>query len=120
MRMLSKRTTLRPTRQLPLDDAVRATLEATFSAARLILAWDDQPTVVAGFQVRADGLSVVVRYIQPSAGAPSIRRARACAMLEQYRQALLAQSWQVDLVDEPRKTPYLRCCHTDFVMSTRD
>lgn len=115
--MLSKRTSLRPTRQHPLDDAVRATLEPTFSAARLILARDDQPTVIPGFRVRSNGADAVVRYIQPRTGAPGMRRARACTMLEQYRQALLSQGWQVDLVDEPRRTPFLRCCHTDSVMS---
>jgi hypothetical protein len=120
MRMLPNRASHPPILQLVLGDAVRATLQTTFTAARLILAWDDEPTVVPGFQVRANGLHVVVRYIQPRAGAPSVRRAQARAMLEQYRLALLAQRWQVDLVDEPRKTPYLRCYAIDNVMSNKE
>ena len=119
MRILSKRTSLRPTQQLPLGDTVRATLETTFTAARLILAWDDEPTIVPGFQVRADGLHVIVRYIQPRTGTPQARRACACVMLEQYRQTLAAAGWQADVIDEPGKTPHLRCYAINSVMSNK-
>jgi hypothetical protein len=92
-----------------LCDSVQATLATTFTPARLFLSWADQPTVVPGFQVRTTSIHVVVRYVQPRDGALSVRRARARAMIEQYRLTLLALGWQVDVFDEPRKMPHLRC-----------
>ena len=100
-----------------LCDSVHATLATTFTPARLFLSWADQPTVVPGFQVRSSDTSVVVRYVQPRDGALSQRRASARAMIEQYRPALLAAGWQVDIIDEPRKMPYLHCSLTNNVMS---
>jgi len=88
-----------------------------FTPARLFLSWADQPTVVPGFQVRSTDTHVVVRYVQPHEGALSVRRARALAMIEQYRLALFTAGWQVDVIDEPRKMPHLRCCLTNDVMS---
>src|SRR5262245_30819433 len=111
---------VRRTAPLLLCDAVYTALTATFAPARLLLCWNDQPIVVPGFQVRPDGAHAIVRYIQPRVGTPQSQRAHACAMLEQYQQVLLAQGWQVDLVDEPRRTPYLRCRHTNIVMSIGD
>jgi hypothetical protein len=92
-----------------LRDAVHTSLAATFTPTRRVLFWDGQPVVVPGFQVRADGTHAIVRYVQPRAGAARARRVRARAMLEQYRQMLIAQGWQADIVDERRKSPYLRC-----------
>jgi len=100
-----------------LCDNVHTTLAMTFPPARLFLSWADQPTVVPGFQVRSTGVSVVVRYVQPRDGARNLRRARALAMIEQYRPALLAAGWQVEVVDEPRKLPYLRCRPSYDIMS---
>jgi len=88
-----------------------------FTPARLFLSWDEQPTVVPGFQVRSTGSCVVVRYVQPRNGALSLRRAQARAMIEQYRLALLATDWQVEVIDQPRKMPHLRCSLKDDVMS---
>ena len=112
--MLANRGSRLATPQLVLGDAVRATLETTFTAARLILAWDDEPTIIPGFQVRAEGLHVIVRYIQPRTGTLQARRARACAMLEQYRQTLAAAGWQADVIDEPRRLPI--CAVTRFIV----
>src|SRR5262249_49595402 len=100
-----------------LCDSIHATLAMTFTPARLFLSWADQPTVVPGFQVRGTGANVVVRYVQPRDGARNVRRARARTMIEQYRLALLAIGWQVDLVDEPRTMPHLRCRSAGNVMS---
>jgi hypothetical protein len=100
-----------------LCDSVQATLATTFTPARLFLSWADQPTVVPGFQVRTTGIQVVVRYVQPRDGALSVRRARARAMIEQYRLTLLALGWHVDVFDEPRKMPHLRCSRANSVMS---
>ena len=76
--------------------------------------------MVPGFQVRSTGTYLVVRYVQPRDGARNLRRARALAMIEQYRLALLAIGWQVDIIDEPRKMPQLRCSLTNSVMSNED
>jgi hypothetical protein len=100
-----------------LCDTVHATLATTFTPARLFLSWADQPTLVPGFQARSTGSYVVVRYVQPRDGALSLRRARARAMIDQYRLALLASDWQVDVVDEPKKMPHLRCSLVNNVMS---
>lgn len=102
-----------------LCDSIHATLATTFTPARLFLSWADQPTVVPGFQVRTTGIDVIVRYVQPRDGAQRTRRARALAMLEQYRLTLLASGWQVNIIDEPRKVPYLYCQPLDSIMSNR-
>lgn len=102
-----------------LCDSVHATLATTFTPARLFLSWADQPTVVPGFQVRSTSTHVVVRYVQPRDGVRNLRRACARAMIEQYRPALLAAGWQVDVVDEPRKMPYLRCRPSHDIMSNK-
>jgi hypothetical protein len=100
-----------------LCDRMHAILATTFTPARLLLSWADPPTVVPGFQVGSTGTAVVVRYVQARDGALSMRRAHARALIEQYRLALLAAGWQVDLVDAPSKMPYLCCCRTNDVMS---
>ena len=100
-----------------LCDSVHATLAVQFAPARQFLSWADQPSVVPGFQVRSTGVSVVVRYVQSRDGARNLRRAHAWAMLEQYSAALLAAGWQVDMVDAPRKWPYLLCRQFDNIMS---
>jgi hypothetical protein len=102
-----------------LCDSMHTTLATTFTPARLFLSWADQPTVVPGFQIRSTGVSVVVRYVQLHDGARSLRRAHARAMIEQYRLVLLAAGWQVDVVDEPRKMPHLRCSLANDVMSNK-
>ncbi len=101
--------TVRHSRARLLRDAVHTSLAATFTPTRRVLFWDDKAVVVPGFQVRVDGIHAIVRYVQPRDGAARDRRVRARAMLEQYRQTLVAQGWQADIVDERRKTPYLRC-----------
>ena len=103
-----------------LCDSVYATLATTFTPARLFLSWADQPSMTPGFKVRSTGAAVVVRYVQPRDGAQRTRRARAQAMIEQYRPVLLASGWQVDVIDEPRKMPYLRCRPADNIMSNRE
>jgi hypothetical protein len=100
-----------------LHDSVYATLATTFTPARLFLSWADQPSRTPGFQVRVTGASVVVRYVQPRDGAVSLRRAHALAMMEQYSAALLAAGWQVEMVDELRKMPYLICHPPYNIMS---
>ena len=102
-----------------LRDSVDMTLATTFTPARLFLSWADQPIVVAGFQARSTGAAVVVRYVQPRDGAQRTRRACAQAMIEQYRLTLLAAGWQVEVIDESRKMPYLRCYLADNVMSNK-
>lgn len=102
-----------------LCDAIYMTLTVTFPPARLLLSWNDRPILVPGFQVRPEGRDAVVRYIQPADGPPGVRRARAWEMLDRYRHALLAQGWQIKLVDQPRRTPYLLCYSTSNVMSTK-
>jgi len=119
MRRLSSSTALHSA-PLLLCDAVRTTLMARFAPARLLLCWNDQPIVVPGFRVRPDGAHAVVRYTQPRVGTREARRTRARAMLGQYRQALLAQGWQADLIDEPRRIPSLRCYRIDVIMSTEE
>ena len=102
-----------------LCDSIHAALATTFTPARLFLSWADQPTVIPGFQVRTTGMDVIVRYVQPRDGVRSLRRAHALAMIEQYRLTLLASGWQVDVIDEPRKMPHLRCSLANDVMSNK-
>jgi hypothetical protein len=103
-----------------LCEAVEMTLAARFAPARRLFCWNDQPLVVPGFQVRPDGVSAVVRYIQPRAGTLQAQRARTQLMLKQYRQTLVTQGWQVDCVDEPKRPAYLRCYDTGIIMSTKE
>ncbi len=120
MRPSSTRAThSRTPHKINLCDTVRAALETTFTAARQVLVWDDEPTIVPGFQARADGLAVIVRYLQPPDGAIGLRRTRARAMLEQYRLTLVARGWQVDVVEAGRSMPYLRCQDAENIMSNK-
>jgi|SRR5688500_8040713 hypothetical protein len=109
---------LRPSTQHRLCDTVQATLAATFTPARLLLSWADQPIIMPGFQVRTTGDYVVVRYVQSRDGALSMRRACARIMIEQYRLTLLATGWHIDVIDEFRRSPFLRCFLTGNVMSS--
>lgn len=90
-------------------DTIRATLASAFVPARTLQSWVDPPTLLPGFQVRVVDAYVLVRYVQPcEAGLPQ-RRARAHAMIAQYRRVLRACGWQVDVIDAPRTLPALRC-----------
>jgi hypothetical protein len=113
----SVNSTPRPSAPQLLRHALRRTLAASFPPARRILSWNDLPIVTPGFQVRVAGTHVVVSYIQPRDSAPTARRIQARTMLEQYRQTLVAAGWQVNLVDERSKIPYLRCTNP-IIMST--
>jgi hypothetical protein len=117
MRESSNRKLLPPT-QHRLCDIVQATLAATFTPARLLLSWADQPIIMPGFHVRTTGVSVVVRYVQSRDSALSVRRTCARRMIEQYRLALLATGWQVDVIDQFRRSPFLRCSAISNVMSS--
>jgi len=109
---------LHPSAPRSMCDSVHAMLAATFMPARLFLSWADQPIIMPGFRVRITGGHVIVQYVQPHDGALRMRRACARLMIEQYRLTLLANGWHIDVVDDSRKMPYLRCWLASSFMSS--
>lgn len=99
---------------------IHTTLAAAFAPGRTVLSWADPPMVLPGFQVRAGDTAVIVRYVQPRTTGLPQRRARAHAMIAEYRRVLRACGWQVQVVDAPRTLPALRCSWPDTARSEHE
>jgi hypothetical protein len=97
-----------------LVDIIHDTLAVSFAPARMVLPWNGSPFQLPGFQVVATRVNyVIVQHLWITNATQRTTRESTLAMLARYRAVLTTEGWQIQIVDERGRTPYLLCTIID-------